>query len=177
MGTRSFITYYLHHFVSSSSCLGVGSTVNLPIKYYATDQEVAEGYGSKESYLPFKLNPTGMQPLIMAQCVLQAPTLFANMFRNSFWFGFARFLEQPSVFIPVYFALLFSSAFLDVSETSKEISLWMGKVGFRLGSCHAIHIHSLNLSLAPSSVLLSNKIIISSFVFPNVKSSCSGVLA
>ena len=131
----------------------LGSTVNLPIKYYATDQEVADGYGSKESYLPFKLNPTGMQPLIMAQCVLQAPTLFANMFRNSFWFGLARFLEQPSVFIPVYFLLLFSSAFLDVSETSKEISLWMSKVGDTIHSFFVLQASSFCLCLCLSVCL------------------------
>ena len=107
------------------------STDNLPIRYYSRDEdevEIEKAYGAKEAYLPFKINPTGMQPIIIASYLLHLPSQLALAF-GGIWYQFGSFFSQKIVYYPLYFSLLYLSAFIDINETSKEISLYLGKIG------------------------------------------------
>jgi len=110
------------------------STDKLPIQYYSRDEEeeeIEKAYGGgseREAYLPFKINPTGMQPIIIASYLLHLPSQLALAFGGA-WYQVGGFFSQKVVYYPLYFSLLYLSAFIDINETSKEISLYLGKIG------------------------------------------------
>ncbi|UPQ97739.1 SecY subunit of chloroplast preprotein translocase [Chloropicon primus] len=101
------------------------STDNLPIRYYSRE---GEDEGDKEAYLPFKINPTGMQPIIIASYLLHLPSQVALALGGG-WHQVGSFFSRKVVYYPLYFSLLYFSAFIDINETSKEISLYLGKIG------------------------------------------------
>ena len=114
------------------------STNNLPIRYFSREDEdetaaatmAGDGahQGGRDPYLPFKINPTGMQPIIIASYLLHLPSQLAMALGGS-WYQVGAVFSNKAVYYPLYFALLYLSAFIDINETSKEISLYLGKIG------------------------------------------------
>jgi len=125
------------------------STEELPISYYSRSEDqddLDESYGGREPYLPFRINPTGMQPIIIASYLLHLPSQLASAVGGA-WLALGAALGTPLVYYPLYFALLYASAFLDINETSREVSLYLGKIGaivpgVRPGKATELHVEA-----------------------------------
>ena len=127
----------------------LASTEELPISYYSRSEDqddLDESYGGREPYLPFRINPTGMQPIIIASYLLHLPSQLASAVGGP-WLALGAALGTPLVYYPLYFALLYASAFLDINETSREVSLYLGKIGaivpgVRPGKATELHVEA-----------------------------------
>ena len=127
----------------------LASTEELPISYYSRSEDqddLDESYGGREPYLPFRINPTGMQPIIIASYLLHLPSQLASAVGGA-WLALGAALGTPLVYYPLYFALLYASAFLDINETSREVSLYLGKIGaivpgVRPGKATELHVEA-----------------------------------
>lgn len=87
-----------------------------------------------------------MQPIIIASYLLHLPSQLASAVGGA-WLALGAALGTPLVYYPLYFALLYASAFLDINETSREVSLYLGKIGaivpgVRPGKATELHVEA-----------------------------------
>lgn len=73
-------------------------------------------YGGQSSYIPLKVNMTGVMPVIFASSIVSLPTIIASFFNapaeGSFWFYFLKYTQSPSiVYIILYFLLIIAFSF------------------------------------------------------------------
>ncbi len=87
-------------------------------------------YGSQNTYLPFKLNPSGVIPIIFANALMIAPIqLFSSLGQNIDFFNkLARFLNPAGGWylliyslLIVFFAYFYTQVSLNPQEISKQI--------------------------------------------------------
>ena len=73
-------------------------------------------YGGQSSYIPMKVNMTGVMPIIFASSIVSLPAMIAGFFNapaeGSFWDVFLNITSAPSpVYIVIYFLLILAFSF------------------------------------------------------------------
>ncbi|MBR4941197.1 MAG: preprotein translocase subunit SecY [Clostridia bacterium] len=73
-------------------------------------------YGGQSSYIPMKVNMTGVMPIIFASSIVTLPAMIAGFFtapaEGSFWDVFLNITSAPSpVYIVLYFLLILAFSF------------------------------------------------------------------
>ncbi len=90
-------------------------------------------YGGQSTFLPLKLNMSGVMPIIFASSIVSLPATIANFFPNSkFWQGFQNVFNFTSpIYIIVYFVLiiLFSYFYAAISFNPVEVANNLKKNG------------------------------------------------
>lgn len=98
-------------------------------------------YGAQSSYIPFKINPVGIMPVIFAQAALQLPLLLSRLLAS--WFPSLSFLNNfygsplflvLNFLIIVFFSFLYAALFMNPDELADNIKKSGGFVpGIRPG--------------------------------------------
>ena len=93
-------------------------------------------YGGQSSFLPIKLNMSGVMPIIFASSIVSLPTTIALLFptpaEGTFWYGFQRFFSYQSWFYPIAMFLLiiaFGYFYAEISFNPVEIANNLQKNG------------------------------------------------
>lgn len=92
----------------------------VPITYFTdanTQVGVSTGRG-RDDHVPFRINPTGMQPVIIASFTLSA-------------FPFMPAYGSP-LYLALQWPLIFAATFIDMENVPGEISEYLNKVGARV---------------------------------------------
>ena len=104
----------------------------LPVQY-AKRQVGRKMYGGQSTFLPIKLNMSGVMPIIFASSIAAIPTTIAAIFPNS---GFASFVNsfistRSPIYMIVYFVLIiaFSYFYLAISFNPVEVANNLKKNG------------------------------------------------
>ncbi|KAJ0981548.1 hypothetical protein J5N97_009803 [Dioscorea zingiberensis] len=92
-----------------------------------------------EPYIPFNINPTGMQPVLTTSYLLAFPSIMSSIFGSSFWENIKEILNpnssmgaDPWVFYTIYAFFVFLFNIFDIANLPKEISDYMTKMGARI---------------------------------------------
>ncbi|XP_068663356.1 preprotein translocase subunit SCY2, chloroplastic [Aristolochia californica] len=92
-----------------------------------------------EPYIPFNINPAGMQPVLTTTYLLAFPSIMASLFGSSFWEHMREILNpdssigaQPWVFYSIYAFFVFMFNIFDIANLPKEIADYMTKMGARI---------------------------------------------
>ncbi|XP_020582263.1 preprotein translocase subunit SCY2, chloroplastic [Phalaenopsis equestris] len=116
----------------------------IKLKYYAFKLASASRSGSSpvtevEPYIPFNINPSGMQPVLTATYLLAFPSIIASILNSPFWENLKEILNpgssigaEPWVFYAVYAFFVFLFNIFDIANLPKEISDYMTKMGARI---------------------------------------------
>ena len=116
----------------------------VPISYFQIEggrRTPASLHGEQTKYIPFKINPTGMQPVLVAAYALDFPRWIAQLTGSTVLQNFSRVLDptipalpgaNPVLYYIVYFMVVFGSTFIDLESTPKEASEYLMKVGARV---------------------------------------------
>ncbi len=86
-------------------------------------------------HIPFRANPTGVQPVLFAVCVLEGiPWLLKAAGAPGALQAALGALLSPSgyTYYALYFAVVFAFSFLDVEDTPTEVAEYILKVGARV---------------------------------------------
>lgn len=93
-----------------------------------------------EPYIPFSINPTGMQPLLATTILMSLPSFFARMTGNQFWSRLKDALtpgstvSNPFVYHTVTVGLIFMFNILDLGNIPVEVNQYLMKIGARIPS-------------------------------------------
>ncbi|XP_014755285.1 preprotein translocase subunit SCY2, chloroplastic isoform X1 [Brachypodium distachyon] len=92
-----------------------------------------------EPYIPFNINPTGMQPLLTTSYLLAFPSIMASIFGSPFWGNLKEILNprtsvggSPWVYYLTYAFLVFVFNIFDIANLPKEISDYLNKMSARV---------------------------------------------
>uniref|UniRef100_A0A0D9WG81 Preprotein translocase subunit SCY2, chloroplastic n=1 Tax=Leersia perrieri TaxID=77586 RepID=A0A0D9WG81_9ORYZ len=92
-----------------------------------------------EPYIPFNINPTGMQPLLTTSYLLAFPSIMASIFGTPFWESLKETLNPktsvgggPWVYYLTYAFLVFVFNIFDIANLPKEISDYLNKMSARV---------------------------------------------
>ncbi len=76
-------------------------------------------YGGQNTYIPIKVNMSGVMPIILAVSILSLPSIIAGFIRvpeKGFWAGFFKAFEQDNwVYIILYFLMIIGFAYFYVT--------------------------------------------------------------
>ncbi|XP_015692769.2 preprotein translocase subunit SCY2, chloroplastic isoform X2 [Oryza brachyantha] len=92
-----------------------------------------------EPYIPFNINPTGMQPLLTTSYLLAFPSIMASIFGTPFWESLKETFNPrtsvgsgPWVYYLTYAFLVFVFNIFDIANLPKEISDYLNKMSARV---------------------------------------------
>ncbi|AQK85725.1 Preprotein translocase subunit SCY2 chloroplastic [Zea mays] len=116
----------------------------IKLQYYGF--KLASGAGNESSpvtevepYIPFNINPTGMQPLLTTSYLLAFPSIMASIFASPFWENLREILNpktstggSPWVYYLTYAFLVFIFNIFDIANLPKEISDYLNKMCARV---------------------------------------------
>ncbi|GAB2269967.1 Preprotein translocase subunit scy2, chloroplastic [Dionaea muscipula] len=92
-----------------------------------------------EPYIPFNINPSGMQPVLTTSYVLAFPGILASLLGSSFWGHVKEILDPessigagPWVYYAIYAFCIFVFNILDIANMPKEIAEYLNKIGARI---------------------------------------------
>lgn len=114
------------------------------LQYYAFKLASATRNGGSpvmevEPYIPFNINPTGMQPVLTASYLLAFPSIMAGIFGLPFWENLKEILNpensigaDPWVYYSIYAFFVFLFNIFDIANLPKEIADYMTKMGARI---------------------------------------------
>lgn len=72
-------------------------------------------YGGQSTFIPLKVNMTGVMPIIFASSIVSLPSIIASFFKtptSGFWFYFLKYTQAPSVvYMLLYFILIIAFSF------------------------------------------------------------------
>lgn len=95
-----------------------------------------------EPYIPFNINPTGMQPVLTTTYLMAVPSLVANFTRSGgFWHQLRDSLNpawpaapgaKPWLYYGANALFIFIFNVLDIVDTPKEVTEYMMKIGARV---------------------------------------------
>ncbi|KAG0496643.1 hypothetical protein HPP92_001185 [Vanilla planifolia] len=92
-----------------------------------------------EPYIPFNINPTGMQPVLTTTYLLAFPSVIASIFKSPFWENIKEILNpnnsvgaEPWIFYAIFAFFVFVFNIFDIANLPKEISDYMTKMGARI---------------------------------------------
>mgnify|MGYP001852180079 FL=1 len=157
----------------------------IPIQY---SNQTTSSYGSKQNYIPFKLNSANVMPVIFASVIFTVPTFIAGLMKSEN--GFVTFVNKyvnyttPTGFI-VYIILIFAFSFfytfiqVNPKELSKNLSRQGGYIpGVRPGKETINYIKTVlgRITLIGAlfiAVIAGLPIVVSSFMSTNLPTSVS----
>ncbi|XP_058077723.1 preprotein translocase subunit SCY2, chloroplastic isoform X2 [Magnolia sinica] len=92
-----------------------------------------------EPYIPFNINPQGMQPVLTTTYLLAFPGILASILGSPFWEHVKEILNPdtsvgaaPWVFYSIYAFFVFVFNIFDIANLPKEIADYMTKMGARI---------------------------------------------
>ena len=120
-------------------------------------------YRGQSSYIPFKINPSGVIPVIFASSILTIPVQLASGFQGEFWSGFQRMMNPSGwlylvvyTLLIVFFAYFYTQVSLNPVEISKQIRDNGGSIpGIRSENTEAYLTRILNRIVLPGSLFLA----------------------
>jgi len=131
-------------------------------------------YGAQNTYIPFKINPSGVIPVIFASSVLSFPIQIAQSLGGSVpWLArVSSFLNPSGVYYQIFYALLivffayfYTSVTLNPMEISKNIRENGGSIpGIRSEKMEEYLTRILNRIVLPGSLFLAFIALIPSIV-------------
>lgn len=157
----------------------------IPIQY---SNQTTSSYGSKQNYIPFKLNSANVMPVIFASVIFTVPTFIAGLMKSEN--GFVTFVNKyvnyttPTGFI-VYIILIFAFSFfytfiqVNPKELSKNLARQGGYIpGVRPGKETINYIKTVlgRITLIGAlfiAVIAGLPIVVSSFMSTNLPTSVS----
>ena len=157
----------------------------IPIQY---SNQTTSSYGSKQNYIPFKLNSANVMPVIFASVIFTVPTFIAGLMKSEN--GFVTFVNKyvnyttPTGFI-VYIILIFAFSFfytfiqVNPKELSKNLARQGGYIpGVRPGKETINYIKTVlgRITLIGAlfiAVIAGLPIVVSSFISTNLPTSVS----
>ncbi|KAH0738473.1 hypothetical protein KY290_037178 [Solanum tuberosum] len=94
-----------------------------------------------EPYIPFNINPAGMQPILVTSYLLALPGILASLLGSKFWEHIRDALNpdtshgaDPWVYYTVYAFFVFLFNIFDIANMPKEIADYLNKIGARIPS-------------------------------------------
>ncbi|KAG8389358.1 hypothetical protein BUALT_Bualt02G0221000 [Buddleja alternifolia] len=92
-----------------------------------------------EPYIPFNINPSGMQPVLTTSYLLAFPGIVASLLGSRFW-GHVRDILNPDtavgappwVYYSIYAFFVFLFNIFDIANMPKEIADYLNKMGARI---------------------------------------------
>ncbi len=122
-------------------------------------------YDGRSTYIPFKINPSGVIPVIFASSILMFPMQLAQSFgRNHAWLAsLSRFLNPHGVaynilyiLLIVFFAYFYTQVTLNPIEIAKQIRENGGTIpGIRTEKIESYLVGILNRIILPGSLYLA----------------------
>ncbi|MDY4903143.1 MAG: preprotein translocase subunit SecY [Treponema sp.] len=122
-------------------------------------------YGGQSTYIPFKINPSGVIPIIFASAFLTFPLQLANSFaENQPWLGnLARWLNPLGIWynvievlLIVFFAYFYTQVTLNPTEIARNIRENGGSIpGIRTDKTESYLQKVLNRLILPGSLYLA----------------------
>lgn len=92
-----------------------------------------------EPYIPFNINPSGMQPILTTTYLLAVPSILAGLLGSPFWEYIKQILNPetstgagPWVYYTIYAFFVFLFNIFDIANMPKEISDYLNKMGARI---------------------------------------------
>ncbi|KAI8574546.1 hypothetical protein RHMOL_Rhmol01G0363100 [Rhododendron molle] len=92
-----------------------------------------------EPYIPFNINPSGMQPVLTTSYLLAFPGILASLLGSPFWEHVKEILNpetslgaEPWVYYSIYAFFIFLFNIVDIANTPKEIADYLNKMGARV---------------------------------------------
>ncbi|KAL9435877.1 hypothetical protein AB3S75_022025 [Citrus x aurantiifolia] len=92
-----------------------------------------------EPYIPFNINPSGMQPVLTTTYLLAFPSILASILGSPFWQHVKEILNpetsvgaQPWVYYTIYAFFVFLFNIFDIANLPKEIADYLNKMGARI---------------------------------------------
>ncbi|KDP21470.1 hypothetical protein JCGZ_21941 [Jatropha curcas] len=92
-----------------------------------------------EPYIPFNINPTGMQPVLTTTYLLAMPSIIAGILGSPFWEHVKEILNpetslgaEPWVYYSIYGFFVFVFNIFDIANLPKEIADYLNKMGARI---------------------------------------------
>ncbi|CAI9774351.1 unnamed protein product [Fraxinus pennsylvanica] len=92
-----------------------------------------------EPYIPFNINPSGMQPVLTTSYLLAFPSILAGLLGSRFWEYVRDILNpetsrgaEPWVFYSIYAFFVFLFNIFDIANMPKEIADYLNKMGARI---------------------------------------------
>lgn len=92
-----------------------------------------------EPYIPFNINPSGMQPVLTTSYLLAFPGILASLLGSRFWENVRNILNpetslgaEPWVYYAIYAFFVFLFNIFDIANMPKEISDYLNKMGARI---------------------------------------------
>ncbi|KAK6937522.1 SecY/SEC61-alpha family [Dillenia turbinata] len=92
-----------------------------------------------EPYIPFNINPSGMQPVLATSYLLAVPTILASLLGSPFWEHVKNILNpstslgaEPWVYYSIYAFFVFVFNIFDIANLPKEIADYLNKMGARI---------------------------------------------
>jgi preprotein translocase subunit SecY len=121
-------------------------------------------YGAQNTYIPFKINPSGVIPVIFASSILTFPMQLAQSFSQNAWVGAISRLLQPQgwlynilyVMLIVFFAYFYTQVTLNPIEIAKNIRENGGSIpGIRTDRIEEYLTRILNRIVLPGALYLA----------------------
>ncbi|TQD92786.1 hypothetical protein C1H46_021561 [Malus baccata] len=92
-----------------------------------------------EPYIPFTINPSGMQPVLTTTYLLAFPSILASILGSPFWEHVKEILNPentigagPWVYYSIYAFFVFLFNIFDIANLPKEIADYLNKMGARI---------------------------------------------
>lgn len=92
-----------------------------------------------EPYIPFNINPSGMQPVLTTTYLMAFPSILASVLDSPFWRYVKEMLNPesstgagPWVYYSVYAFFVFLFNIFDIANLPKEIAEYLNKMGARI---------------------------------------------
>ncbi|KAF5462616.1 hypothetical protein F2P56_018606 [Juglans regia] len=92
-----------------------------------------------EPYIPFNINPSGMQPILTTSYLLGFPSILASVLESRFWEHVSQILNpetsrgaEPWVYYSIYAFFVFLLNIFDIANLPKEISDYLNKMAARI---------------------------------------------
>lgn len=115
----------------------------IKLQYYGFKLASAAREGSPitevEPYIPFKINPSGMQPILTTTYLLAFPSILASILGSRFWENVKEILNPetsvgapPWIYYSIYAFFVFLFNIFDIANLPKEISDYLNKMGARI---------------------------------------------
>ena len=146
-------------------------------------------YGAQNTYIPFKINPSGVIPVIFASSILTFPLQIAETIGGTVpWVGtVARFLSPfgtaynvAYILLIIFFAYFYTQVTLNPIEIAKQIRENGGSIpGIRSENIESYLTRILNRIVLPGAIYLAMIAVIPSFViwaFPGFPHSMAFLL-
>jgi preprotein translocase subunit SecY len=130
-------------------------------------------YGAPNTYLPLKINPSGVIPIIFANALLVFPSTIANIFSRVDWInsiGMAIAPGKPAYLVMyalliIFFAFFYTQVTLNPIEIAKNIRENGGSIpGIPINKVEEYLTKVLNRIVLPGSIFLALIALIPSFV-------------